>query len=309
MAGKEKVIVILGPTATGKSECGILLAEEINGEIISGDSMLVYKNMNIATAKPSEKELAMVPHHLVNILEPNAEFNVVDFKTRAAGLITEINSRGKVPIIVGGTGLYIQALLEDYDFAQTGETKAFRDKWEAFAVKEGNAALHAELVKVAPEEAARLAINDRRRIIRALEVAQEGERVSQKKAGKMPFNSVVFGLTMPREKLYERINKRVDQMVEAGVFQETRELLEDGVLPTSQSMRSIGYRQIAEYFHGSYDKETAIAKIKQATRNFAKRQITWYKRMSYINWLEIDENVPRKFYVKEMLETLHKIKE
>ena len=309
MAGKEKVVVILGPTATGKSACGIILAQQIQGEIISGDSMLVYKKMNIATAKPTDKELAMVPHHLVNILEPDAEFNVVDFKIKAAKLITEINERGKIPIIVGGTGLYIQALLENYNFAQTGESKAFRDKWEAFADKEGNAALHDKLAHIAPEEAARLEKNDRRRIIRAMEVAEEGELVSQQKAGESPYDSIVFGLTMPREKLYERINLRVDKMVEDGIFQETRQLLEAGVATDSQAMKSIGYRQILAYFQGTYDRETAIDKIKQATRNFAKRQITWYKRMPYIHWLEIQEAVPRKFYVKEMLETLHKTEE
>ncbi len=308
MAAKGKVVVILGPTATGKSACGILLAEQIKGEIISGDSMLVYKGMNIATAKPTEEELARVPHHLVNILEPGANFNVVDFQAQAGKLITEINHRGKIPIIVGGTGLYIQALLENYTFAHTGESGELREYWEAFAQAQGNQALHDKLARVSPAEAARLEINDRRRIIRALEVAKEGERVSQEKAGEMPYDSVVFGLSMPREKLYARINKRVEDMVEAGIFSETRQLLEAGVPQDAQAMKSIGYHQILAYFQGKYDRETCIDKIKQATRNFAKRQETWYKRMPYIHWLEIEENISSEFYVKQMLETLHNTK-
>ena len=303
---KEKVIVILGPTATGKSACGILLAEEIGGEIISGDSMLVYKNMDIATAKPTPAELAKVPHHLVNILEPAGNFNVVDFKERAGKLITEINNRGKTPIIVGGTGLYIQALLENYDFAQTEKSNEVRREWEEFAKENGREALHAKLADLAPEEAARLEVNDQRRVIRALEVAMAGERVSQKKAAQGPYDSVVFGLTMAREKLYDRINRRVDSMVEKGIFQETQELLNNGVPSDSQAMKSIGYHQIVEYLQGNYDKETCVDKIKQATRNFAKRQITWYKRMPYINWLEIEENVLPEVYVKQMLNYLHK---
>jgi len=302
--GRPKVIVILGPTATGKSNCGILLAHKLNGEIISGDSMLVYKNMDIATAKPTSAELAEVEHHLVNILEPNENFNVVDFKARAAILINEINARGKVPIIVGGTGLYIKALLEDYDFAQTQASSNLRTDLENYAIKEGNKALHKKLEGLDKEAAIRLHYNDRRRVIRAIEVAMEGEEVSQSHAKETPYDAYVFGLHMPRELLYPRINKRVDNMVEAGLFEETGHLLKMGVGEDAQAMKSIGYRQVLEYLHGEYDKDTCVDKIKQATRNFAKRQFTWYKKMPYIHWLEVGEPPMPEIYVAEIIRVL-----
>lgn len=307
MGTKEKVVVILGPTATGKSSCAIQLAQSIGGEIISGDSMLVYKQMNIATAKPTEEELALVPHHLVNILEPGANFNVVDFQRQGRQLITEINQRGKTPIIVGGTGLYIQALLENYTFSQAEESEEFRKKMENFAQAAGNEALYQKLREIDPTAAVRLKVNDKRRIIRALEVAGTGEQVSQQKAGLGQFDSVVFGLSMPREKLYQRINNRVDAMVKAGIFQETQGLLAQGIPADCQAMKSIGYHQIIAYLSGTYDRGTCIDKIKQATRNFAKRQITWYKRMPYIHWLEVEENVSPEIYGKKMVAYLQKV--
>jgi tRNA dimethylallyltransferase len=309
--GRPKVVVILGPTATGKSSCGIMLAHKLDGEIISGDSMLVYKHMNIATAKPTAKELAEVEHHLVNILEPNENFNVVDFKAKAEVLIKDINARGRLPIIVGGTGLYIKALLEDYDFAQTQASSNLRMDLENYAIKEGNGALHKRLACLDPEAAKRLHSNDKRRVIRAIEVAMEGEQVSQSHAKASPYDAHVFGLHMPRELLYLRINKRVDNMVYAGIFEETKRLLEMGVGEDAQAMKSIGYKQILSYFHGEYDKDTCIDKIKQATRNFAKRQFTWYKKMPYIHWIEVGEPAMPEIYVAEIIRVLeqkHKLR-
>ena len=300
MSVKRKIVVILGPTATGKSKCGILLAQKIGGEIISGDSMLVYKDMNIATAKPTAEELKTVPHHLIDILPPDASFNVVDFKTKAAELIEDIAKRGKVPIIVGGTGLYLKALLENYQFAQTEAQKELRSSLEALAKKEGKEALYARLTQIDPEAASQLKVNDNRRLIRAIEVAMEGESISQTKGTASPHDAVVFGLNMERPILYDRINARVDEMVKAGVFEETQKLLEQGVPPYAQSMTSIGYRQILKYQAGDYDKEECINKIKQATRNFAKRQITWYKQMPYIKWFNI---TPEEDYGK-LVETM-----
>lgn len=302
--GRLKVIVILGPTATGKSNCGIMLAHKLNGEIISGDSMLVYKHMDIATAKPSAQELLEIKHHMVNILEPDEKFNVVDFKERAAGLIRAINAAGHVPIIVGGTGLYIKALLEDYDFSKAQAVNSLRTDLEQYAGKEGNESLHRRLAALDGQAAEKLHSNDRRRVIRAIEAAVQGETVSQTHAQESPYDAVVFGLHMPRELLYPRINKRVDNMVEAGIFEETKKLLAMGVPEDSQSMKSIGYRQILEYLHGGYDKNTCINKIKQATRNFAKRQFTWYKKMPYINWIEVAEPPSTEIYVAEMLRVL-----
>ncbi|MEG2068227.1 MAG: tRNA (adenosine(37)-N6)-dimethylallyltransferase MiaA [Acidaminococcaceae bacterium] len=283
---KPKLVVILGPTATGKSNCGIRLAHKLGSEIISGDSMLVYRTMNIGTAKPTQEELAMVPHHLVNILPPEAEFNVVDFKMQAEKLITRINARGKIPVLVGGTGLYLKALLENYQFATIDESSALRQEWESFADANGNEALHSKLAELDVAAAERLHYNDRRRVIRAIETASGGEEVSQQRSAST-YDAVVIGLRMPREVLYARINQRVEQMVKAGFFAEVQALLVQGVPSTAQAMKSIGYRQIAQYYDGTLSYEEAITKIKQVTRNFAKRQGTWYRKMPYIQWFDL----------------------
>ena len=303
---QEKLVVILGPTATGKSRTGILLAQKTGGEIISGDSMLVYRNMNIGTAKPTEAELALVPHHLVNILPPEAEFSVVDFKARAQQLITEINQRGRLPILVGGTGLYIKALLEDYAFSTVGENAGLRRELEQLADREGEAALVQKLAALDPQQAAQVNPHDRRRLIRALETVLGGEQVSRQAAGKPVYQAAVFGLTLERSLLYARINQRVDAMLAAGLEQETRQLLQAGLSPTALSMRSIGYRQMAQYLAGELEYEEMAAKIKQATRNFAKRQFTWYKKMSYIHWFDVEKLPDQEQIVEIMCQLLVK---
>ena len=285
---KKKLAVILGPTATGKSHCGIGLAKMLGGEIISGDSMLVYKGMDIGTAKPTAEELAAVPHHMVDILPPTASFNVVDFKERAEALIEEITARGRLPIIVGGTGLYIKALLEGYEFSTKGEDAALRSELETLLAEQGKEALYARLVKAAPAEAGQIDINNTRRVIRAIEAAESGDALSHTKGGELVYDAVVFGLRMERSVLYERINRRVDIMLEQGLVEETQRLLKEGVPEAAQSMQAIGYRQTVLYLKGEWDKQLAVDKIKQATRNFAKRQFTWYKKMPYINWLDLD---------------------
>ena len=285
---KKQIAVILGPTATGKSHCGIALAQALDGEIISGDSMLVYRGMDIGTAKPTAEELALVPHHMVDILPPEASFNVVDFKERAERLIYEITARGKLPIIVGGTGLYIKALLEDYKFSSKGEDSALRAELEALLAKQGKEALYARLEKSAPAEAGKIDINNTRRVIRAIEAAESGDDLSHSKSEELVYDAAVFGLRMERSVLYDRINRRVDIMLEQGLIEETRRLLAEGVPELAQSMQAIGYRQTVLYLKGEWDKQLAVDKIKQATRNFAKRQFTWYKKMPYINWLDLD---------------------
>ena len=285
---KERLVVILGPTATGKSHCAIEIAKKFHGEIISGDSMLVYRDMNIGTAKPTAAELAAVPHHLVNILPPEASFSVVDFKEQAQRLITEINQRGHLPIIAGGTGLYIKALLEDYAFNSVSEDNELRERLTREAQEQGPEALHQRLAQLDAEAAARIHPNNVRRVVRALEAALGGEQVNQYGASESPYDALVIGLEMERGALYERINRRVDLMLEAGLEQEVRDLLAHGVSPECQSMQSIGYRQLVWYINGSMDYAQAVDKLKQATRNFAKRQITWYKKMPYIQWLKLD---------------------
>lgn len=285
---KEKVLVILGPTATGKSHCAIEIAKKFNGEIISGDSMLVYREMNIGTAKPSAEELAAVPHHLVDILPPEASFSVVDFKEQAQRLITEINARGHLPIIAGGTGLYIKALLEDYAFNSVSENSELREQLTREAELQGAEALHARLAALDAVAAERIHPNNVRRVVRALEAALSGEQVNQYGASEIPYDALVVGLEMERSALYARINKRVDIMLAQGLEQEVRSLLERGISPDCQSMQSIGYRQMVWYLNGSMPYDEAVEKLKQATRNFAKRQITWYKKMPYIKWLTLD---------------------
>ena len=284
---KERVLVILGPTAMGKSHCAIEIAKKFHGEIISGDSMLVYRDMNIGTAKPTAAELAAVPHHLVNILPPEASFSVVDFKEQAQRLITEINQRGHLPIIAGGTGLYIKALLEDYAFNSVSEDNELRQRLTREAQEQGPEALHKRLAELDSEAAERIHPHNVRRVVRALEAALNGEQVNQYGASESPYDALVVGLEMERGALYERINRRVDIMLEQGLEQEVRELLSRGLSPHCQSMQSIGYRQMVWYLQGTMDYEQAVEKLKQATRNFAKRQITWYKKMPYIKWLKL----------------------
>lgn len=285
---KDRVLVILGPTATGKSRVAMLVAEKLKGEIISGDSMLVYRGMDIGTAKPSKEDLAKVPHHLIDILPPDAGFNVFDFKKRAEELINEINARGNLPVIAGGTGLYIKALLENYAFNDVGARDEIRSGLEEIADSEGKEALHGKLRDLDVKAAARLHPNDTRRIIRAMESALAGGKVAQETA-KEKFDALVFGLTMKRDVLYRRIEARVDAMLNAGLEKEVRGLLEQGFTGSCQALRSIGYRQLRWYIEDGMPYDEAVAKLKQATRNFAKRQVTWYKKMPYIKWLELKE--------------------
>ena len=303
---KERLVVILGPTATGKSCCGIELAQRFNGEIISGDSMLVYRNMNIGTAKPSEQELQLVPHHLVNILPPDASYSVADFQQQAAELIRQITERGNLPIVVGGTGLYIKALLEGYRFSSVEENPELRRKLEAVAAEKGNDKLFERLEKEDPAAAARLHPNDVRRVVRALETALSGDSVSQEKQQELKYDVTVFGLSMDRDFLYERINRRVDQMLAEGLEEEVRSLLQEGVPPDCLSMKSLGYRQMAEYLTGKCDYATAVDNIKKGTRHFAKRQITWYKKMPYIQWFTVGRDLNYKKIVADMADTLEK---
>ena len=248
---KERVVVILGPTATGKSHCGIALAKRFHGEIISGDSMLVYRQMNIGTAKPSEEELRSVPHHLINILPPDATYSVADFQQQAAELIRQITLRGNLPILVGGTGLYIKALLEDYKFSSVEENPDLRRRLEAYAQEQGSSRLFDWLRREDPQAADRLHPNDVRRVVRALETALSGDRVSQEKQNGLKYDAVVFGLSMERDFLYERINRRVDRMLEEGLEEEVRSLLRAGIPADCLSMKSLGYRQMAEYLEGN----------------------------------------------------------
>ena len=289
---KKKVIVLLGATATGKSDLGIELAQLLDGEIISGDSVLVYQGLNIGSAKPAREEMAGIQHHMIDILTAKESFDVLTFKKKVEELIVSINAKGKMPILVGGTGLYLKAVLEDYSFLNVQENVQLRKELEEFASQYGNKALHLRLAELDKAMAEKLHYNDCFRVIRAIEIALAGENKEQASSTgqiRPDYQAWVYGLNMERSKLYARINSRVDKMLEAGLIAEVKNLLADGVSSQSQALQAIGYKQVVEYLQGEVDYDTCEYNIKQATRRFAKRQITWFKKMSYIKWLEVAE--------------------
>ena len=287
-AAREKLLVLLGPTASGKTALSISLAKALGTEIISGDSMLVYKGFDIGSAKPTTEEMSGIRHHMIDILPPDASFNLMDFLQQAKAIIPRLNQQGKIPLMVGGTGLYIQSLLEGYELNSQSEDAAYRNYLEKLAEEKGREYVHGMLAKVNPEAAARLHINDFRRIIRALEVHHlGGEQLSQKKSREFVYDCYVAGLTWQRDKLYDRINQRVNIMVSQGLQQEISNLLKAGVAPEAQAMKGIGYKELLPVLAGSEaDVQQAIAKIQQNSRHFAKRQLTWYRRMPYIHWYQ-----------------------
>lgn len=304
---RHKLIVLLGPTAVGKTALSIELARHLGTEIISGDSMLVYRGFDIGSAKPSMKERKGVPHHLIDIREPWEGYHVVDFKTGAEELIAELNGKGKIPILAGGTGLYVKSLLEGYRFSEAAADEAYRQHLEGLAISHGKEYLHEMLAQVDPATASRLPVNDVRRVIRALEVASRGtEVISRTKAweetGALAYDACVIGLRRKRESLYARIEKRVDLMVSAGLFEETANLLSRGITRDMQAMKGIGYREGAAFLAGELSREEAIEKIKISTRHFAKRQFTWYRKMPYIRWLDVDDLSEEELFSRALKE-------
>lgn len=293
MTGKEKLIVILGPTAVGKTDLSIELAKKIDTEIISGDSMLFYRGFDIGSAKPSVEERQGIVHHLVDNLEPWESFNVTDFVREAKQLIHELNAQGKIPIIAGGTGLYIKALLEGYEFNETADHSDYRQQLTALAEEKGRDYIHGLLQAADPEAAELIHQNNLRRVIRALEVAHfGGEQISRQKEygeGDLCYNVYVAGLNRERQGLYERINKRVELMFAAGLEQEVQRLLKQGITREMQAMQGIGYKETAAYLAGEMSREAAVELIQKSTRHFAKRQLTWYRKMPYIHWYMADE--------------------
>ena len=304
---KQKLIVLTGPTAVGKSKLSIELAKQIGGEIISADSMQVYKFMDIGTDKISPEKMGGVPHHLIDFLDPHEDFNVFTFQKLAKKAITEIASRGHVPIIVGGTGFYIQAVLKDIDFTETDEDMSLRHELEERVKREGPDGIYEELKKVDPESAKIIHGNNSKRVIRALEYYKKtGRPISWHNLEQSQKDSIYdftyFVLTDKRETLYLRIEKRVDQMIEDGLEEECKKLLAMNIPKTATSMQGLGYREMIGYLNGEYDLERAIYLIKRNTRHFAKRQLTWFKREQDVNWIDkeaFDHN--DELIMKEML--------
>ncbi|MBD8032035.1 MULTISPECIES: tRNA (adenosine(37)-N6)-dimethylallyltransferase MiaA [Solibacillus] len=293
MNNKIDVVAIIGPTASGKTALSIRLAKEIDGEIINGDSMQVYRNMDIGTAKITDDEMEGIPHHLLSIKEPTEAFSVAEYQRLVRGKIEEIQARGKMPIIVGGTGLYVQSVLYDFQFTKQEVDEKARLQYYEELVKLGPEAMHTKLAKIDPVSAAEIHPNNTRRVIRALEMAElagVSRAEEQFNRGNIPlYNHLIIGLDMDREKLYERINLRVDLMMKAGLLEEVRALYDAGIRDV-QSIKAIGYKELYAYFDGLVTIEEAIEQIKQNSRRYAKRQLTYFRNKMDISWIGNDWN-------------------
>lgn len=291
---KEPLVILTGPTAVGKTKLSIELAKHINGEIVSADSMQVYRRMNIGTAKISKFEMEGISHHLIDILEPWEDFNVVAFQSYAKQAIQEIRNHGKIPIIVGGTGFYIQALLYGIDFTENEPNTELRNRLESESEKDNGISLHRYLMKIDPAAAEAIHPNNRKRVIRAVEYYElTGQRISEhnaeQKQNTSVYNSAYFVLTMNRDELYRRIDLRVDQMIHAGLIAEVQSLLEEGCRVNMVSMQGLGYKEIIRYLNKEITLDEAIYILKRDTRHFAKRQLTWFRRERDVIWLDKDQ--------------------
>lgn len=302
----KDLIVLTGPTAVGKTSLSIALAKAVDGEIISADSMQVYRHMNIGTAKITEEEKCGIPHFLIDEFEPDEEFNVTIFKNKVMGYIEEIKSRGKVPIIVGGTGFYIQSVIYDINFSEYGDDSLVRQKYEVMAETIGKSELHKELALVDKEYAESVSENNIKKVIRALSFFEmTGERLSEHNKRERercsPFDFAYFVLTMDRKKLYERIDKRVDLMFNMGLVEEVKRLISRGYNKSLVSMQGIGYKEVIDYLNGETNLSECIEIIKRDTRHFAKRQLTWFKREKVVTYIDKDELITEDKCLKEML--------
>lgn len=288
---KQPLIILAGPTAVGKTKASIGLARAVGGEIISADSMQVYQYMDIGSAKIRPAEMERVPHYLVDVLKPDEEFHVVRFQQMAKEAMAQIYANGHIPILVGGTGFYIQALLYDIDFTENDSDPRYRKELEAYAGKYGAEKLHERLRVIDPEAAMQIHPNNQKRVIRALEYHHlTGERISahneREKNRKSPYEFRYFVLNDERSHLYARIDRRVDQMMEKGLLDEVKELKKKGYTRDMVSMQGLGYKELLAYLEGEITLEEAVYIIKRDTRHFAKRQITWFKREKDVIWID-----------------------
>jgi len=311
---KLPLIILTGPTAVGKTALSIRLAQAIRGEIISADSMQVYRGMDIGTAKIREEEKQGVPHFLLDEYDPKDEFNVVLFQQKAKQYMQEIRDRGHIPIIVGGTGFYIQSVLYDIDFTETESHNGIRDELEELARVKGAEWLHEELKKVDPESAEQIHANNVKRVIRALEYyRQTGEPISvhnaRERERSSPYAFCYFVLNQNRAVLYDRINQRIDQMLEEGLIEEVKRLKEEGCTRELVSMQGLGYKEILAYLEGELTLEEAVYLLKRDTRHFAKRQLTWFGRERDVIWIDKEkyenEDAILAFMIKQMEERVY----
>ncbi len=305
---KIPLLVLTGPTAVGKSTLALRLAPALGTDIISADSAQVYRNLDIGTAKPTREEQKAVKHHLIDLVDPDQDFSAADYQKAAAEVIERLYSAGKLPFMVGGTGLYIKAVIDFYAFGQKGADRELRDYYEKKASSEGLARLYTELKAIDPAAAAKIHPGDRRRIIRALEVYRlEGRPISEQvvktEREKSPYSPTIIGLYMDREALYRKIEKRVDRMLEEGLLEEVSFLQQKGYGRKTPGMQILGYRQLLSYLQGEMSWEETVAEIKKQTRNLAKRQLTWFRRDDSIKWFKIDEDTP----VENLTENIYEI--
>jgi len=282
----KKIIAIVGPTAVGKTKLSIELAKQLNGEIISGDAMQIYRGMDIGTAKIIHAEMEGVPHHLLDEKNPDETYSVAEFQKTVRAKINEISERGKLPIIVGGTGLYIKAVLYDYEFSDEASPKG--DQYEGLTNEE----VHAKLEAIDPASAKALHPNNHRRVVRALNIYHETKQTKsqtiEKQEKKLIYDVTLIGLTDDRIALYQRINDRVDKMMDDGLIDEVRNLHETGIKREAQAIQAIGYKEIYDYLENTTDLETAIELIKRNSRRLAKRQYTWFRNQMDVTWFDVD---------------------
>lgn len=293
------ILVLVGPTAVGKTGLAIELATQLNGEIISADSMQVYKGLDIGTAKPTVDERRGVPHHMLDVVEPSDEFSVAEYQAMVENILTELAVKDKVPILTGGTGLYIRAVLQGFLLGAEGKDASLRAELYNTAEKQGNEVLHARLEEVDAPSAKRLHPNDLRRVVRALEVYEttgtplSGHLAMQKERPPV-HRGIKFGLMREREHLYQRIDARVDEMLVKGLVEEVQRLLRRGLAHDSTAMQALGYKELVGYLEGHYSLEEAVYLLKRDTRRYAKRQLTWFRRDKAIKWISLDDHTSQE---------------
>ncbi|MDE6020157.1 MAG: tRNA (adenosine(37)-N6)-dimethylallyltransferase MiaA [Ruminococcus sp.] len=314
MAANEKipVLAVVGPTASGKTALGVSLAEYYGGEVVSADSMQIYKGMSIATAKPTKEEMRGVPHHLIDFLDMGESFSVADYIRLAGDTICDIHRREMIPIIVGGTGLYVSSLLDNVQFSKSCANPALRDELVSYANENGAQALHARLEAIDPDAAESIHPNNIIRVVRALEVCIDtGEQFSKHKANsrmaETPYDSMIIGLDYAsRYDLYDRINMRVDKMIDMGLVEEAFDIWVHGRLKTASN--AIGYKELVPYFEGSKELDACINEIKLQTRHYAKRQLTWFRKNKHISWIILDKTDNLKKIQEKCLKVIAKNK-
>lgn len=291
----KDLIVITGPTASGKTAMSVEVAKVLGAEIVNADSMQIYKHMDIGTAKPTVEERQGVPHHLIDIVNPDEQFSVARYCQCAKQAIDSIHAKGKPAVMVGGTGLYVDSLVNNIQFSEIEPDEQYRTKMDLLADEKGNGHIYNMLMEIDPGSAKKISVSDRKRIIRALEVYYlTGKTITwhneQSKSVPSPYNTTMFAIDVEREVLYDKINRRVDIMMDMGLLEEVKSIIDMGIGKDTTAMQAIGYKEIVQYLDGEITLEEAVDKIKQGSRRYAKRQLTWYRRNEKVNWVKsIDE--------------------